>query len=89
MITEPLLCPQGLTVPELRKLLETWPDNDAETGEPNEVWFMTGDCLSSPVTCVERLNRSDIVFSNESITDETLKHRQSGATLAALQFGGG
>lgn len=69
MITEPLICPQGLTVPELRKLLETWPDNDAETGEPNEVWFMTGDCLSSPVTCVDRLNRSDIVFGNDIESD--------------------
>ena len=45
----------GLTIRELKKLLEDWPEEDAY-GEPTEVWFTTGVNLSSPVTSVSQLN---------------------------------
>lgn len=44
--------PAGVTVAELKRLLDGWPEVDA-SGEPTEVWLSTGWCLSSP--CVEVL----------------------------------
>ena len=49
----------GLTVYELKKIIKDWPEYNEETGEECEVWFETGDGLSSPVTEVWPLNKRD------------------------------
>ena len=38
----------SMTVKELKKILENWPETDDE-GNPTEVWIETGEMLSSPV----------------------------------------
>jgi hypothetical protein len=45
----------GVTVAELKKHIESWPETDA-MGEPTEVWLETGHQLSSPCMSVELLN---------------------------------
>ncbi len=56
MALSPHQFPSGLTVPQLKQLLATWPDTDAN-GDPCEVWVTTVDGLSSLVTEVCPLNK--------------------------------
>jgi len=55
----------GLTVAELKRVLEAWPDTD-NYGLPTEVWIETGENLSSPVNSIWPLNAqensADILF---------------------------
>ena len=46
----------GLTVRQLKTLIENWPEINEFTGEECEVWSMTGKGLSSQVTRVVPLN---------------------------------
>lgn len=63
---------EGLTVRELRELIEHWPDVD-KNGDPYTVWMSVGEGLSSMVKSVSPLNAryyqnnrgGDIYFSDE------------------------
>ena len=44
-----------LTVAELKEIIKDWPE-ETSSGEPTEVWMMTGENLSSPVRMVMELN---------------------------------
>lgn len=46
---------KGLTVKELKEILDKCPDN-RPNGDPTEVWIETGEMLSSIVTSVCKLN---------------------------------
>ena len=52
---EAFFCPSGLTVRELRELLNNIPDTNPD-GEAFEVWVETGIGLSSQVKSVWSLN---------------------------------
>ena len=54
--------PRGMTVADLKRIIAEWPDEDA-SGEPTEVWVMTGHGLSSPVVEVCPLNRTDLILT--------------------------
>lgn len=64
----------GLTVAELRKLIEHWPDVDKD-GEPYTVWISTGEGLSSMVKTVSPLNAryyQDVCGGDIYLSDEGL-----------------
>jgi len=52
----------GMTVSELKKLIENWVDVGAD-GEPSEVWIGTPDGLSNQVTVASSLNSADLLLS--------------------------
>jgi hypothetical protein len=52
-----------LTVKELKQLLATWPEVDAN-GEPTEVWMMVGLSRSAPVVMVRPLSGSRTADGN-------------------------
>jgi hypothetical protein len=62
-----------LTIKELKEFIKDLPDKNKE-GEPFEVWFQTGQGLSSPVTEICKLNNRedgcDICFGNDKIFEE-------------------
>lgn len=60
-LAAPMNNPNGITVAELKRLVLNLPEAD-ENGDPYEVWFETGENLSSPVTEICRLNHGDILF---------------------------
>lgn len=46
----------GMTVAALKAIIKDWPERNAYTGEENEVWISTGDCLTSYCGSAEMLN---------------------------------
>lgn len=56
--------PNGITVAELKQLVANLPETDKHE-EAYEVWFVTGDGLSSPVTTIRRLNEGDLLFGRD------------------------
>lgn len=70
--------PKGMTVKELKQIIQDWPEEDIE-GEPTRVWIGTGTMLSSVVTEVSPLNHriendignhalewADIIFESDA-----------------------
>ena len=53
--------PMGLTVKQLKDIIKDWPEED-HMGEDSEVFLCTGVNRSGPVTTVENLNGTDILF---------------------------
>lgn len=51
----------GMTVRELKAVIKDWPE-EAENGEPTDVWMQTGRGLSSPVGTVRQLGASDLIL---------------------------
>jgi len=49
----------GITIKELKKFLETLPEEDSN-GDDTEVWIQSGRNLSSPASRLSRLNEGDI-----------------------------
>lgn len=66
----PFFCPAGLTIRELKELVNLLPDANAE-GEPFGVWISHGANLSSQVKAVWALNRGpdgcDILMSLDHV----------------------
>lgn len=65
----------GLTLKELREIIDQMPDEDPLTGEPNEVWIghdkrPHGTGLSSPATEVAELGRGSIIFEAPGLMKE-------------------
>ena len=56
MQTKPVSFPEGMTIAELKAVLEDWPEIDAY-GNPCEVWVYVGAGISAPITMAETLNR--------------------------------
>ncbi len=54
--------PAGLTVRELKEIVNDLPDIDDITGEENEVWLAPSPGLSRPITGVYQLGRGDVLF---------------------------
>lgn len=50
-------CVSGLTVKQLKKTMEWWPEEDIDTGEDCEVWITTRPGLSSQCRGVTPLNK--------------------------------
>ncbi len=68
MKAEKKLFLNGLTVAELKLIINDWPETD-NNGNPCEVWIETGKDLSSPVVEVSPLNyrtteEGDMVFAD-------------------------
>lgn len=61
----PLYNNSGLTVAELKRHIEHWPETN-ERGEPTEVWIETGENLSGPCVAVEVLNRRTLEDGSET-----------------------
>jgi hypothetical protein len=58
--TEPvrgLIMSTGITVTALKRLLESWPEED-EAGRPTEVWLSTGVGITNPCVEIWPLNRA-------------------------------
>jgi len=51
--------PNGMTVRELKKVIEFWPEVNQYTGEECEVWIETGRNLGSQVRKVWPLNERE------------------------------
>lgn len=54
----------GVTVKELKAILENWPDVDSN-GEDSQVWMYSNYGSSSPVIDISKLNETDIIFDYE------------------------
>lgn len=50
----------GITISELKQILESWPDEN--NGEQTEVWVGDRNGLSNPVKAIRRLGAADLIF---------------------------
>ena len=61
----PLTNEKGITIKELKELINSLPEVNPKTGEEYEVWMFTEDRNSSPVKSICQLNKGDLIFDKQ------------------------